>query len=319
MAAQEILPLQAPQFDFQAAAKLPSLIRFGGSSWTYRGWSNIIYFSSYKNEREFKRNCLGEYAKFPWFRTVGIDSAFYSPLSSKLLHEYAAQVPANFQWVSKVWERITIPTYPQHARYGSWAGRENPDFLNADLFVREVLTPYSEPALRAHCGPFVFQFPTISKTLLAKINFFGQLEVFLGKLPKEFRYAVEVRNPDFLKPEYFQILNAHTATHCFNHWHIMPPLRVQMHRAAEGGGLKANFFVARILTPLGVSYEGAVKLFQPYNQLKQPNPEMREDAVRLAKRALERNADSFIIVNNRAEGHSPGTIDAIGRMIVSEI
>jgi hypothetical protein len=39
--------------------------------------------------------------------------------------------------------------------------------------------------------------------------------------------------------------------------------------------------------------------------------------VRLAKRALERKVKVYILVNNRAEGNAPQTIDAIGRMIAA--
>ena len=83
--------------------------------------------------------------------------------------------------------------------------------------------------------------------------------------------------------------------------------------AAQAGGLTANFFVARILTPRGVSYEAAVELFKPYDQIKRPNPEMRSDVVRLVNRAIERNVEAYIIVNNRAEGNSPYTISEILR------
>ena len=99
----------------------------------------------------------------------------------------------------------------------------------------------------------------------------------------------------------------------------MPPLNEQMTKAAEAGGLQAGFFAARILTPRGIAYEKAVERFTPYDSIKQPLPEMRADAVKLAKRAIKRGIRAFILVNNRAEGNAPQTIDAIGRMIAAEI
>ena len=42
---------------------------------------------------------------------------------------------------------------------------------------------------------------------------------------------------------------------------------------------------------------------------------MRRDVVRLARRAMERNVPAFVLVNNRAEGNAPLTINAIGRMV----
>ena len=58
--------------------------------------------------------------------------------------------------------------------------------------------------------------------------------------------------------------------------------------------------------------ESQPKREEPQRQsVKEANEEMRADAVRLAKRAIERSVPAFIIVNNRSEGHAPGTIQAI--------
>ncbi len=311
-AAMESISLELAQ---EKVKQIPPSIRFGTSTWTYPGWKGSIYKREYKNEKEFKKLSLQEYASMPIFRTVGIDSTFYSPASSKLLADYAQLLPADFTWVSKVWERLTIVQYPKHARYGALAGKANPDFLSAQLFIEKVLAAYKEPAVLPHTGPFVFQFATINPKVLKQSQFFEQLAKFLKALPGEFRYAFEIRNPDYLCPDYFAVLNESQATHCFNHWNYMPSLKIQMQKAADAGGLKSNFFVARLLTPHGISYEQAVKLFAPYDAIKRPNPEMRADAVRLVKRALERNADAYIIVNNRSEGNAPQTISAIIQMI----
>ena len=228
-------------------------------------------------------------------------------------------VPPDFRWVSKVWERITIPQYPAHARYGKNAGNPNPDFLNARLFIDEVLRPYRRAELRRHLGAFVFQFPGISRELMPAPQFIERLHEFLAALPPDFGYATEIRNPEFLQPDYFKAINECNVTHCFNHWHRMPGLKAQMTAAAQAGGLSAPLFVARLLTPAGTSYEQAVKRFAPYDHIQQPIPEMRADAVRLAMRAVQRKVDAFIIVNNRTEGHAPGTIEAIGTMLLERI
>lgn len=296
---------------------MPDLIRFGASTWTYPGWQGLVYQKHYKNERDFKSHCLAEYALFPWFRTVGIDSFFYSPPNSGILDRYAAQVPPHFVWVSKVWERITVPRYPQHARYGRLAGSDNPDFLNPDLLYREVLSKFLPSQIKLHCGPFVLQFPPIAAEVLAKLDFLERLAKFLKRLPDELRFAVEIRNRELLTPDYFAVLNEYQAAHCFNHWTAMPPLKEQMRCAAQAGGQKAQFFVARILTPLGVGYQQAVQTFKPYNTILRPIPAMRQDVVRLIARALERKAEAYIIINNRCEGNAPMTIDAIGKMAMA--
>ena len=216
-----------------------------------------------------------------------------------------------------MWEEITIPVYAKHRRYGTKAGLANPNFLNAELFIESVLAPYEDEAIRRHCGPFVFQFQALRKEWTdAPSRFLEQLDAFLARLPKHFLYATEVRNEELLSSDYFALLNRHGATHCFNHWTQMPPLRKQMQAGAAAGGLTAPFYVCRLLTPLGVSYQQAVERFQPYNSLQEPNQALRQDVVTFARRAVERNVPAFVVVNNRCEGYAPGTIDAIGNEIV---
>jgi len=302
--------------DLEAAARLPPRVRFGTSSWTYPGWRGLVYKRNYKGEKDFKARCLEEYGEFPWFRAVGIDSSFYGPPRSSTLDRYAQQLPERIQWVSKVWERITVPRFARHRRYGGDAGKDNPDFLDAALFREAFLAPYDRPGIRERTGPFVFQFQKQSGSSAANTRFLEQLAAFLGALPGGFRYATELRTPQLLCDDYFSLLNQYGATHCFNHWTDMPPLREQMRAAAAAGGLQSDFYVSRLLTPLGLPYAEAVARFQPYDRLQAEQSDMRRDVVRLARRAIERDAEAFILVNNRLEGNSPSTIDALGRLII---
>jgi uncharacterized protein YecE (DUF72 family) len=305
-------------FDFDAAEALPSNIRFGTSTWTYPGWQGVVYRREYGSERRFMKESLREYAEFPWFRTVGIDSTFYAPPRLGVLEHYASLVPDSFRWVSKVWEQITAPAFPRHPRYGALSGKVNSRFLDPIQFTEEVLKRYEAPEVRARTGPFVLQFPHIASDVLDQGRFLEKLYHFLEHLPRDVRYAVEVRNREFLVPEYFAVLNAVGATHCFNHWSFMPALDQQMRAAAAAGGLSAPFLVCRILTPLGVTYGEAVKRFSPYSELKEPNEQMRRDVARFVRRAIAKSAETYVIVNNRAEGNAPMTIDALGRIIRSE-
>ena len=299
--------------------RLPPNIYLGTSTWAFPDWKGIVYRRQYKNEKEFRRLALEEYVGNPWFRTVCIDSFFYNPPKREALQLYASQVTPGFKWVSKIWERITIPAYPYHPKYGEAAGKLNADFLNADLLCDAVLSKYDTPEILSHTGPFVFQFPHIDPHVMRLPQFVEKLDGFLSRLPNSLRYAIEVRNAEFLTPEYFSVLNKHLATHCFNHWNGMIPLIDQMKGAAGAGGLTAPFYVARLLTPLGVSYERAAELYEPYIEIKQPNFQMRSDVARLCSRGIERNIDVFVTANNKAEGNSPLTIASIGRMVLEGI
>ena len=215
-----------------------------------------------------------------------------------------------------MWERLTIATYPRHPRYGANAGRANPDFLNTDLFNDAVLAAYRDPAVMARTGPFVFQFAPFSERVMRYRDFIDRLAEFLRNLPAEFQYAVEVRNPEILEAGYFKALNEARVAHCFNHWNAMVPLYQQMRAAADSGGLTADFYIARLLTPLGTSYQNAEELFEPYDQVRAPDAQMRGDVLRLVRRALSTNKRAFVTANNKAEGNSPLTMVSIGKLIV---
>ena len=304
------------ELNLTGAADLPMQVRFGTSSWNYPGWKGLVYHRSYSSKKDFEARCLEEYGGVPWFRTVGLDSSFYGPPRDSTLARYASQLPDRIQWVSKVWERITIPRFARHSRYGELAGRVNPYYLDPVLFRDVFLAAYDRPSIREKTGPFVFQFQKQGRRQQDVDGFIDKLDTFLAGLPRSFRYATEIRTRELLCADYFAVLNKHGATHCFNHWTDMPPLAEQMRAAAASGGLKANFYVSRLLTPLGLAYADAVARFSPYDRLQQEQPTMRRDVLRLARRAIERDAEAFILVNNRLEGNSPRSIEAMGRMII---
>ncbi len=291
---------------------LSPLVRFGTSTWTYEGWKGEVYKQNYSKGR-FKQDCLAEYARYlyegePLFRTVGFDFTFYGPPSVKQLAHYASLVPDGFEACAKVWEEVTIPEFPPGLRYRSKAG-PNPRFLDADYFLDQVLPPFAE-AFQSHTGPFIFEF---QRTGLDPAAFLPKLNAFLGRLPTRFSYAIEVRNPAVIGPEYHRILEAHSASHVYNHLYAMPTLEQQHEKL--GQRFTAPFVVLRLLTPRDKKYHDAVKAYEPYDKLVRPLPDMRAAAVRLVRQAVEEQRRSYVLVNNRSEGHAPGTVKALHEML----
>jgi uncharacterized protein YecE (DUF72 family) len=290
--------------------RVPPNIKFGTSTWTYDGWSGDVYHRSYRGPQPAKR--LEEYARYPLFRTVGIDSAFYDPPSDAVLTAYAHALPPGFPCVSKAWDRITAKRFNQDARWGPLAGLRNPDFLNADLFKDAVLGPYAR-AFRDHAGCFVFEFQAMrGKDLPEPATWAEQLDGFLRALPRDFRYAVELRNHELLDPLHGAVLARHGVAHVFNSWTEMPTIGAQLELPWV---FPTNFTVARALLRPGRPYADAVKLFEPYDRVQEPNPELRQDLLRLIAEATRRHLEALILVNNRAEGNAPGTIRALAEAL----
>jgi uncharacterized protein YecE (DUF72 family) len=140
-------------------------------------------------------------------------------------------------------------------------------------------------------------------------TFLPKLDAFLSRLPSKYHYAIEVRNPAVLGPDYHAILKAHGVSHVYHYLYAMPTMEQQHDKLA--GEFTAPFTVLRLLTPRDKKYHDAVKAYHPYDKLVRPLPEMRESAARLIHQAVGEQRRAYVLVNNRAEGHAPGTAKAL--------
>jgi uncharacterized protein YecE (DUF72 family) len=286
-------------------------IYFGTSSWKYEGWLGSIYSEDrYRtrgkiSKKKFDDHCLSEYART--FPTVCGDFAFYQFPSETYWENLFAQTPPGFTFGLKVPEDITVATWPTHARYGTRAGERNEHFLNARTFDRHfarLLRPY-----RSQVGPLIFEFGTFNKsTFPTPGDFYARLDPFLASLPEGFRYGVEIRNPEYLLPDYLDLLAGRNVAHVFNAWTRMPVLEEQVQLPTA---FTADFTVVRALLKKGRAYEQAVKAFEPYRETQEPNEGAREGIRQIAENARKKRIPAFLFVNNRLEGNAPGTIEAV--------
>jgi uncharacterized protein YecE (DUF72 family) len=283
----------------------------GTSSWKYEGWCGQIYTREvYQtrgrfSEKRFAAECLAEYAAV--FPVVCGDFTFYQFPSEAYWRRLFASAPSTLLYALKVPEDITVKMFPGHARYGPRAGQVNESFLNAALFdsgFLELLRPY-----RRQVAVLIFEFGAFSQRTYSDVSeFLAELDPFLAALPLDFRYAVEIRNEEFLGPEYFGCLRSRGVAHVLNGWTRMPEIGEQM---ALPEVYTADFTVARALLRKGRAYAEAVEKFSPYIGVQDPNPSTRQALRNLVVRAQERNEPSYIFVNNRLEGNAPETIQAI--------
>jgi uncharacterized protein YecE (DUF72 family) len=296
-------------------AQIPPLVHLGTSSWNYaEGWRGLVYHRKYPKSGAVTR-MLAEYAEFPLFDVVGIDASFYRPLSARTYRDYASVLPPGFRCIQKVWNRITIHTFTGH-QDGGIAGQRNPDFLNAELCINEVIGPALEH-FRAYQAPFVCEFQAIARSeRVTDLAFAERLDTFLGRLPKEGSYAVEIRNPEFLTSPYFATLREHGVGHVLSSWARMPSIGEQLALPDVETG---QFLITRALSRPGRTFEVEAEAFQPYDRIQDENPELREDLCRAAERALRLRIPIYLLAGNRAEGSSPHTIVAVARMLSARL
>jgi uncharacterized protein YecE (DUF72 family) len=286
-------------------------VYFGTSSWKYEGWLGSVYTPERYvtrgkfSKKKFEAECLREYAET--FPVVGGDFSFYQFPTPDSWARVFAGIPPTFSFGLKVPEPITVSRWPGHARYGRHAGEPNEHFLDAALF-EHAFTRALEPH-RRQVAVLIFEFGAFSRADFASpADFPGRLEGFLGALPGGWRYAVEIRNKEYLVPAYFAVLARHNVAHVFNAWTRMPTVADQM---GLPGAFTADFAVVRALLQHGRTYEQAVKLFEPYREVRQPDPSTRDALRQVAERASRTRQRAYIFVNNRLEGNAPATISAV--------
>jgi uncharacterized protein YecE (DUF72 family) len=294
------------------AGALPSFVRLGTSSWTFPGWGGIVYEGK-PSQAALVREGLAAYARYPLFRTVGIDRSYYAPLSREELDAYADGLPDGFVAVSKVWDELTVFHYPDHPRFGARSGQKNGRFLDPDE-VRERILPAYEGRFAPHAGPFVFEIAPMPRAKLpSEEEFCAAIERLLAALPSRHRYAFELRNRALLTPRYLSVLRAFGAAHVLNFWSAMPTIGEQL---SLPGVLTTDVVVARLMLAPGDTYEAAKARFAPFDRVAAPQLGMREDIVALTLACEAAGVASlYILVNNKAEGSSPLTVHALAEAI----
>ncbi|HYT59914.1 MAG TPA: DUF72 domain-containing protein [Haliangiales bacterium] len=286
----------------------------GTSSWKYPGWRGTLYddaryvWHGRFSQTRFERHCLAEYADV--FKTVSVDAAYYKFPDRQFWERLVAEVPGDFLFSLKVTDELTVKRFPKLPRFGARAGQPNPNFLDPALFASAFLA-VCEP-FKQNIGLLMFEFSRFYPGDFARgEDFVEALDRFLAQLPKGWRYGVEIRNRHFLRDGYFSTLARHGVSHIYNSWADMPAVSEQA--AITASRTCPEFFGARFLLKPGRGYEEAVRLFSPYQRIREPYPEGRAAAVSLiqAAKAAGHRAKAFIYVNNRFEGNALETISAI--------
>jgi uncharacterized protein YecE (DUF72 family) len=291
------------------ASRLSPHVRFGTSSWAFPGWRGLVYAES-RTERLLSREGLREYVRHPLLRTVGIDRSYYARIPDGDLRRYADQLPDGFPCCCKAPASVTSPVLPEH---GSKAA--NPRFLSAGLFIDDLLEPVSR-AFAGHAGPFVLQFPPmLHRSGLDPTDFLDALDEFLFALPREFRYGVELRDTTLLTPAYARVLTHHGAGHVYNLWTAMP---MPAEQAQALPPETMPFVMVRLLLRPGTTYNEQREVFAPFDRIVAPFEQMREEVTGILARAVARAIPAYVLVNNKAEGSAPLTVEALASRLAEE-
>lgn len=296
---------------------LPPRIHLGTSSWSFPGWTGLVYAARNgkpANEQSLARHGLAAYAAHPLFRTVSLDRTFYAPLSHDEFARYAAQVPAHFRFVVKAPAAITDQVVRKPG--SGEAARDNPLFLDAAAAASTFIRPAID-GLGSKAGPLVFQFPPLGRRLLADVpKLTARIAAFMAVLPRGPLYAVEVRDPQLVCAGFARSLEDAGVVPCLAVHARMPPVdeQAEVFGLAQPGARQP--LVARWNLHADRGYEDAKADYFPFNRLVEEDVPSRAALARLARAAAAAGRDVFITINNKAEGSAPLSVQRLAEQIM---
>jgi uncharacterized protein YecE (DUF72 family) len=132
------------------------------------------------------------------FDTVEIDTTFYRTPTERMVDGWRDKTPPGFLFAAKVPQVIT------HEKLLENCGDDLGSFLRVMARLGDKL------------GPLLFQFRYFKKAEFPDPKpFIDRLERFLPALPREIRFAVEVRNKSFVTPRLLNLLMRHRVALAF--------------------------------------------------------------------------------------------------------
>jgi len=137
-----------------------------------------------------------------------------------VVREYADSVQLGLVFSIKVPNSITLTHH--YRKYKGAVLVVNPHFLSTGLMARflQAIEPLGD-----HIGPLMCQFEYLNRQKMANLHRFLELfEVFRGGLPTGLRYCAEIRDPNWLRAEYFEYLAEHHLGHVFLQGYYLPPI-----------------------------------------------------------------------------------------------
>jgi uncharacterized protein YecE (DUF72 family) len=157
-------------------------ILLGTSSFTASGWAGSFYPKAMR-----PAEYLTFYAQH--FPAVEVDSTFYACPSVQTVNNWAARTPEGFTFAVKVPQSVT------HEKALAGCDAEITEFLK------------TMDILGTKLGPIVFQFPFFNKSAFQdRHEFLDRLVPFLAKLPNSYKFAIEIRNRNWLDSEFANLL-----------------------------------------------------------------------------------------------------------------
>lgn len=254
---------------------------YGTASFSEKSWVGVFYPDG-MSPRDF----LAHYAT--QFRAVEADTTYYGVPRESMVEGWAKRTPETFRICAK-FPRTIVHAGEGRTPDGAAVLRNDQD--TADFLDRmRILGP--------RCGPLVLQFPYFASDVIGYGDFVERLDVYLGALPDEFRYGVEVRNRRWVREPLLHVLRRHKVAYVASELPTMP------HPADLGDIVTTDFFYGRLI--------GDRKLVdrktKTFDKLVLDNTPSLQRWAEMLRGLADGVKEIYVFANNHFAGHAPATI-----------
>ena len=254
----------------------PSNVYVGTSGWTYPDWLGSFYPADLKPQ-----DLIPHYARA--FRAVEIDSTYSTIPARAVVAGWKENTPPGFVFAAQVPGVIT------HQKVMKDCQRELTTFLNSLELLGDRL------------GPLLLQFPYFNRNAFAsRAQFDKLLQPFLKTLPKEFQFAVEIRNKNWISWDFLEMLRDHSVAFVVVAQAWMPSIDV-LARALDL--LCGDFFYARFI---GDRKEAKT---QRWDHLTEDKTSELIVWIEELKKIAERASREYVFFSNHYAGFAPGSVE----------
>jgi len=262
---------------------MSAALRLGTCSFTGAGWKGTFY-PPHLRSTEY----LTYYAS--QFDTVEIDSTFYATPAPDTVRAWNDRTPPGFTFALKVPKTIT------HDAMLVGADAEMNEFL-------QVLEPLGDKL-----GPVLIQLPYFSRAIFPDAKrFIRHLTPFLDSLPREIRFALEVRNRTWIAPPLLDALSERgVALALIDH-----PLMSSPTELMEQNPVTAGFSYLRWLG----DRQGIERMTKKWGETILERDRELEEWAQVSKTLLALGITIFGYANNHYAGHAPATVRSFRKLI----
>jgi uncharacterized protein YecE (DUF72 family) len=252
-------------------------IRIGTSAFTAEGWLGSFY-----PEGTQPRDFLSYYATK--FDTVELDNTFYRTPALSTVQGWNAKTSPGFIFAAKVPQVIT------HEKVLVDCEDDLKHFLNTMDSLGDKL------------GPLLFQFGYFNKSKFkSQAEFLALLKPFLKKLPKGYRFAVEIRNKNWMDGRYADLLrNHHVAMALIDQSWVPRPWEIK----EKFDLITADFTYVRWLG----DRKGIEQLTETWDKTIVDRKSDLKNWVELFREFVAKKMKIFAYANNHYAGHGPATV-----------